>query len=64
MACRRQHQGPQRDSPSVEGLGYLAVHGELLLDIRCVLAAEEQELGANQAGEIGAVRRRRPGVIH
>ncbi len=47
----------QGNSPPVERFGDLAIHRELLLDIRCVLTAKEQELGANQAGEIGAMGR-------
>ena len=53
----------QRNSPPVKRFGDLAIDGELLLDVRRVLAAEEQELGAHQAGEIRAMGGGRPRVV-
>ena len=54
----------QRDPPPVERFGERAVDRDLLLDVGGVVPAEEQELGAHQAGEVGAwsaaARRRRP----
>ena len=57
-------QGAQCDSAPVERFSDLAVDGELLLDVRRVLASQEQELGAHQAHEIRTVGGCRPGVIH
>ena len=53
----------QRNPAPVQRFGDLAVDGELLLDVRGVLAAEEQELGAHQAGEVGSLGRRGPRVV-
>ena len=57
-------QGAQRDSAPVERFGDLAVDRELLLDVRRVLASQEQKLGAHQAHEIRTVGACRPGVVH
>ena len=57
-------QGAQCDSAPVERFGDLTVDGELLLDVRRVLAPQEQKLGAHQAHEIRTVGGCRPGVVH
>ena len=56
-------EGAQRDPAAAHRLGDRAVDRLLLVHLRRAVAAEEQELGAHQAGQVGAGRRRGPGVL-
>ena len=56
-------EGAQRDPPSVESFGDLAVDGHLFVDAGCVRPAEKQEFGPDQPGEVGAVRGGGPRVV-